>query len=178
MQFHNLSHLNHEWHVWAFGMLKEVHKVHNIRMYIFCTIGRHSASVGDSCRFFWVWLCRDQRRRWKTVFESILENFVLETEKCLWSLKVHRDLVVRDLACHVISLNAGCLWVTSSAIPGLHYAKKKYLTEDLANLLFIHFYSMRTFSHKYSDMSTYKGMAFYIYTGNCNRRESNLWNFI
>ena len=30
------------------------------------------------------------------------------------------DLVVRDLACHVISLNAGCLWVTPSAIPGLH----------------------------------------------------------
>ena len=33
MQFHNLSHLNHEWHVWAFGMLKEVHKVHNIRIF-------------------------------------------------------------------------------------------------------------------------------------------------
>ena len=31
------------------------------------------------------------------------------------------DLVVRDLACHVISLNAGRLWVTPSAIPGLHY---------------------------------------------------------
>ena len=29
-------------------------------------------------------------------------------------------MVVRDLACHVISLNAGCLWVTPSAIPGLH----------------------------------------------------------
>ena len=32
------------------------------------------------------------------------------------------DLVVRDLACHVISLNAGCLWVTPSAIPGLHWS--------------------------------------------------------
>ena len=30
------------------------------------------------------------------------------------------DLVVCDLTCHVISLNAGCLWVTPSAIPGLH----------------------------------------------------------
>ena len=28
--------------------------------------------------------------------------------------------IVRDLACHVIGLNAGCLWVTPSAIPGLH----------------------------------------------------------
>ena len=33
------------------------------------------------------------------------------------------DLVVRDLACHVISLNAGCLWVTVRAIPGLHNFK-------------------------------------------------------
>ena len=32
------------------------------------------------------------------------------------------ELVVLDLACHVIGLNAGCLWVTSSAIPGLHFA--------------------------------------------------------
>ena len=32
-------------------------------------------------------------------------------------------MVVRDLACHVIGLNAGCLWVTPSAIPGLHIYK-------------------------------------------------------
>ena len=34
------------------------------------------------------------------------------------------DLEARDLACHAISLNAGCLWVTPSAIPGLHYYGK------------------------------------------------------
>ena len=41
------------------------------------------------------------------------------------------DLVVRDLACHLISLNAGCLWVTPSAIPGLH--NKLVLIEIMNN---------------------------------------------
>ena len=39
---------------------------------------------------------------------------------CLGIIETGVDLVVRDLACHVISLNSGCLWVTPSAIPGLH----------------------------------------------------------
>ena len=33
--------------------------------------------------------------------------------------------------------------------------EKNYLTEDLANLIFLHFYGMRTFSHKYKGMSCY-----------------------
>ena len=71
----------------TFGHLACSRKFIRYITYIFCTIGRHSASVGDSCKFFWVWLCRDQRRRWKTVFESNLETFAFETEKCLWSLR-------------------------------------------------------------------------------------------
>ena len=42
-------------------------------------------------------------------------------------------MVVCDLACHVISLNAGCLWVIPSAIPSLHSDQiilLKYLTSE------------------------------------------------
>ena len=38
--------------------------------------------------------------------------------------------------------------------------EKNYLTEDLANLIFLHFYGMRTFSHKYK-----KGMSCYTHDG-------------
>ena len=42
------------------------------------------------------------------------------------------DLVVLDLACHVIGLNAGCLWVTPSAIPALH--KCRFCTSKMIEI--------------------------------------------
>ena len=61
-------------------------------------------------------------------------SIVLGAE-CL-SYRPGMDFVVRDLACHVISLNAGCLWVTPSAIPGLHrsywkHSKAKFFQQVL-----------------------------------------------
>ena len=48
-------------------------------------------------------------------------------------------MVVHDLACHVISLNAGCLWVTPSAIPGLHIMYYKVSYNEFLVIYFWHF---------------------------------------
>ena len=56
--------------------------------------------------------------------------------------------------------------------------KKKYFTEDLAYLIFIHFYSMYENILTQIKRHVYKGMSCYMYMGNCFAKTSDRKQFM